>query len=91
MSIELIGVLIAVLTVGVALGGLIYTSSRSLRQDMARPLSGVPLPAELWGGMKRDDAVLKPVPDIVWRAPQARHHSRMLDQLEHAGAVYCQP
>ena len=36
MSIELIGVFIAVLTMGVPLGGLILTSSRGLRQDMAQ-------------------------------------------------------
>ena len=34
MSIELIGVLVAVLTVGVALAGLILSSSRGLRQDI---------------------------------------------------------
>ena len=34
MSIELIGVLVAVL--GVALAGMIHTSGRDLRQDMAR-------------------------------------------------------
>ena len=36
MSIELISVLIAVLVVGVTLAGLILTSSRGLRQDMAQ-------------------------------------------------------
>ena len=36
MSIELIGVFIAVLTMGVPLGGLILTSSRGLRQDRAQ-------------------------------------------------------
>ena len=36
MSVELIGVLIAVATVGVTLGGLILTGNRGLRQDLAR-------------------------------------------------------
>ena len=36
MSIELIGVLVAVLAVGVALAGVIHTSSRGLRQDMVQ-------------------------------------------------------
>ena len=36
MSIELISVLIAVLVVGVTLAGVILTSSRGLRQDMAQ-------------------------------------------------------
>ena len=36
MSIELIGVLVAMLGVGVALAGMIHTSGRELRQDMAR-------------------------------------------------------
>ena len=36
MSVELISVLIAVLAVGATLGGLILTSNRGLRQDMAR-------------------------------------------------------
>ena len=36
MSIELISVLITVLVVGVTLAGLILTSSRGLRQDMAQ-------------------------------------------------------
>ena len=36
MSVELISVLIAVLAVGAALGGLILTGNRGLRQDMAQ-------------------------------------------------------
>ena len=36
MSVEIISVLIAVLAVGVTLAGLILTSNRGLRQDMAR-------------------------------------------------------
>ena len=36
MSVELISVLIAVLAIGATLGGLILTSNRGLRQDMAR-------------------------------------------------------
>ena len=36
MSVEIISVLIAVLVVGVTLAGLILTSNRGLRQDMAR-------------------------------------------------------
>ena len=36
MSVELISVLIAVLAVGAALGGLILTGNRGLREDMAR-------------------------------------------------------
>ena len=36
MSVELISVLIAVLAVGATLGGLILTSNRGLREDMAR-------------------------------------------------------
>ena len=35
MSVELISVLVAVLAVGAALGGLILTGNRGLRQDMA--------------------------------------------------------
>ena len=37
MSVELISVLIAVLAVGATLGGLILTSNRGLREDMAWP------------------------------------------------------
>ena len=36
MSVELISVLVAVLAMGVTLAGLILTSSRRLRQDMAQ-------------------------------------------------------
>ena len=36
MSVELISVLIAVLAIGVAQSGLILTSNRGLREDMAR-------------------------------------------------------
>ncbi len=36
MSVELIGVLIAVLAVGGTLAGMILTGNRGLRQDMAR-------------------------------------------------------
>ena len=36
MSVELISVLVAVLAIGATLAGLILTSSRGLRQDMAR-------------------------------------------------------
>ena len=36
MSVELISVLIAVLAVGAALGGLILPGNRGLRQDMAQ-------------------------------------------------------
>ena len=36
MSVELISVLVAVLAIGVAQSGLILTSNRGLRQDMAR-------------------------------------------------------
>ena len=36
MSVELISVLIAVLAVGAALGGLILTGNRGLRQDLAQ-------------------------------------------------------
>ena len=36
MSIELVGILIAILAVGVTLAGLILASSRGLRQDMVR-------------------------------------------------------
>ena len=36
MSIELAGILIAILAVGVTLAGLILASSRGLRQDMVR-------------------------------------------------------
>ena len=39
MSIELIGVLVAVLTVGAALAGLILSSSRGLRQDMQQDMA----------------------------------------------------
>ena len=39
MSIELIGVLVAVLTVGAALAGLILSSSRGLRQDMRQDMA----------------------------------------------------
>ena len=37
MSVELISVLIAVLAIGVAQSGLILTSNRGLREDMAWP------------------------------------------------------
>ena len=36
MSVELISVLVAVLAIGATLAGLILTSNRGLRQDMAR-------------------------------------------------------
>ena len=36
MSVELISVLIAVLAIGATLAGLIVTSNRGLREDMAR-------------------------------------------------------
>ena len=36
MSVELISVLVAVLAIGATLGGLILTSNRGLRQDMAQ-------------------------------------------------------
>ena len=36
MSVELISVLVAVLAIGAALAGLILTSNRGLRQDMAQ-------------------------------------------------------
>ena len=36
MSVELISVLVAVLAIGATLGGVILTSNRGLRQDMAR-------------------------------------------------------
>ena len=36
MSVELISVLVAVLAIGVAQSGLILTSNRGLREDMAR-------------------------------------------------------
>ena len=36
MSVELISVLVAVLAIGATLAGLIVTSSRGLREDMAR-------------------------------------------------------
>ena len=38
MSVSLISVLIAVLAIGVALAGLILTSSRGLRQDMRQDM-----------------------------------------------------
>ena len=36
MSVELIGILTAIVAVGVTLAGVILTSSRGLRQDMGR-------------------------------------------------------
>ena len=39
MSVELISVLIAMLAVGAALGGLILTSNRGLRQDIRQDLA----------------------------------------------------
>ena len=36
MTNELLGILVAVIAVSVALGGLILTSNRGLRQDMAQ-------------------------------------------------------
>ena len=39
MSVSLISVLIAVLAIGVALAGLILTSSRGLRQDMRQDMA----------------------------------------------------
>ena len=39
MSVELISVLIAILTVGVALAGLILTGNRGLRQDMRQDMA----------------------------------------------------
>ena len=39
MSVELISVLVAVLTIGAALAGLILTSNRGLRQDMRQDIT----------------------------------------------------
>ena len=39
MSIELISVLVAVLAIGAALGGLILTSNRGLRQDIRQDMA----------------------------------------------------
>ena len=41
MSVELVSVLVAVLAVGVALGGLILTGNRGLRQDMRQDMAAL--------------------------------------------------
>ena len=48
MSVELISGLIAVLAVGATLGGLILTSNRGLREDMAR-MEAPAARAAFWG------------------------------------------
>ena len=41
MSVELVSVLVAVLAVGVALGGLILNGNRGLRQDMRQDMAAL--------------------------------------------------
>ena len=72
MSIELISVLIAVLVMGVTLAGLILTSSRGLRQDMAQQESRL-----------RDD--IKQLSDRVGRLEQSQAHlGGLLEGLREA-------
>ena len=73
MSVELISILIAVVAVGAALAGIILTSSRGLRQDMAQLGRDWPV-RKTAGGLRQDI-----------RQDMARLESRLDERISEQG------
>ena len=83
MSIELAGILIAILAVGATLAGLIVASSRGLRQDMVRLESRLDaridgLEARMREGMKQMREDMKEMSD---RLARVEHSQAKLEGL----------